>query len=73
MQLALVVHWLLVVANVVLSSLCLVTLIMEVLGSSKTPVPTRATWRNIPEEGSLQPRGKLVNGWLILGHVQIEL
>jgi hypothetical protein len=40
---------LLVTANVP-SSTILVTLMMEVLSSSKTLVLTRATWRNIPED-----------------------
>jgi hypothetical protein len=40
---------LLVTANVVPSSQILVTLMMEALSSSETSVPTRATWRNIPE------------------------
>jgi hypothetical protein len=38
-------HWLLVTANVVPSSLIPVTLMMEALCSSETSVLTRATWR----------------------------
>jgi hypothetical protein len=41
---------LLVTANVVPSSLILVTLMMQVVLSSKTSVLTRATRRNIPED-----------------------
>jgi hypothetical protein len=35
------------------SSLILVTLMMEALGSSETSVPTRETWHDVPEDGVL--------------------
>jgi hypothetical protein len=43
--------WLLITANFVPNSPILVTLMMEVLRSSKTSVLTRATWHIAPEDG----------------------
>jgi hypothetical protein len=44
------VRQLLVTSNIVPSAPILVTLMMESLSSTETPVLTRAIWRNIPED-----------------------
>jgi hypothetical protein len=46
-------HQLLVTANVASSSPILVTLMLEAIISSKTPVISRATRRNNPEDGTV--------------------
>jgi hypothetical protein len=50
---------LLVAANVVPRSPILVTLMMEAIRPSEKLVLTRATWRNIPEDG-IQLEGKAI-------------
>jgi hypothetical protein len=52
---------LLVTANIVPSSLILVTLMVEALRSSETSIPTRATWCHIPEGGIFYSLTCLVN------------
>jgi hypothetical protein len=58
---------LLVTANVVPSSLILVTLMMEAIPSSETSVLPRGTRRNIPEDGI-----RLFNGCGVHGMVLVE-
>jgi hypothetical protein len=57
----------LVTANVVPSSLILVTLMMEAISSSGTSVLTRATRRNIPEDGILHShRREILKSYIAL-------
>jgi hypothetical protein len=62
---------LLVTANVVSSSPSLVTLMMEAIRSSGTSCITRATWRNIPEDGVLHSHRRdslksyTISNWLL--------
>jgi hypothetical protein len=50
---------LLVTVNIIPSSLILVTLMMDMIHSSKMSVLTRATWCHIPEDSSLQAKQEL--------------
>jgi hypothetical protein len=57
---------LLVTANVVLSLSILVSLVMEAIPFSETPVPTRATRRHIPEDGILHShRRKILESYML--------
>jgi hypothetical protein len=61
-----------VTSIVVPSSLILVTLMMEALHSSGTPVFTKATWRNTPENSILYSHRRedlksyIVSWWFIV-------
>jgi hypothetical protein len=57
---------LLVSASVVPSSGILVSLMMEAIRSSETPVLTRATWRNIPVDGILHSnRREILKSYIV--------
>jgi hypothetical protein len=61
------VRWLLVTANVAPSSPNYVTLMMEALRSSETSRLTRATLRNIPEDGILHShRSEILKSYIAL-------
>jgi hypothetical protein len=65
---------LLVTANVFPSSPILVTLMMEALSSCDTSVLTRATWRNIPQDGIIRShRRESLKFYMIYKYIYIYI